>query len=67
MIFVKSTERALALSKYLTDSNFPCMVITGNMKQARRIELLEEFKQFKKRILVTTNLMGRGMYVCMCV
>lgn len=61
MIFVKSTERALALSKYLNESNFPVMVITGNMKQAKRIELLEEFKQFKKRILITTNLMGRGI------
>merc|ERR1719161_58221 len=31
------------------------------MKQPERIERYKEFKEFRKRVLVTTNLLGRGI------
>lgn len=37
------------------------MYITSTMEQAIRIKKFEEFKAFQKRILVTTDLFGRGI------
>eukprot|EP00924_Labyrinthula_sp_SR-Ha-C_P002281 maker-scaffold_19-augustus-gene-6.21-mRNA-1 protein AED:0.02 eAED:0.02 QI:74/1/1/1/0/0.5/2/941/427 len=61
IIFVKKTERATQLNRLLRESNFPSSVTTGRMKQQERIRVLEEFKQFKSRILVSTDLLGRGI------
>lgn len=37
------------------------MYIHSGMKQDERIEKFQQFKDFKKRILVTTDLFGRGI------
>ena len=37
------------------------MYIHSGMKQDERIARFKEFKEFKKRILVTTDLFGRGI------
>ncbi|CEM08121.1 unnamed protein product [Vitrella brassicaformis CCMP3155] len=61
IIFVKSVSRAKALNKLLTECNFPSTVIHSDMKQEERIKRYTEFKKFEKRILVSTDLMGRGI------
>lgn len=61
VIFVSKVERAKQLSKLLEDINFPAMCIHSRMKQDERIEKFKAFKEFKKRILVTTDLFGRGI------
>merc|ERR1711871_1563518 len=61
IIFVKSTERARTLNKLLCDCNFPSVATYGRMKQDERIEVYRQFKNFEKRILVSTDLMGRGV------
>merc|ERR1711907_762477 len=61
IIFVKSTERARTLNKLLCDCNFPSVATYGRMKQEERIEVYRQFKNFEKRILVSTDLMGRGV------
>jgi ATP-dependent RNA helicase UAP56/SUB2 len=78
VIFVKSVKRALALDELLRDCNFPSMTLhqlpeefhKGHAKQGEvpgkdhtRIQRLQLFKDFHKRILVTTDLFGRGMDV----
>jgi len=63
VIFVKSVNRATELGKLLNDCNFPAICITSNMKQDERIEKYKKFKEFQARLLVTTNLMGRGIDV----
>mmetsp|Transcript_6636 Transcript_6636/g.11571 ORF Transcript_6636/g.11571 Transcript_6636/m.11571 type:complete len:435 (+) Transcript_6636:64-1368(+) len=76
VVFVKSVKRALALDGILRESNFPSMTLHELPKQfqhkadpkdglsaANRIERLKLFKEFKNRILVTTDLFGRGMDV----
>merc|ERR1712007_37026 len=40
---------------------FPTAYIHGRMKQEHRIKKFEEFKNYGKRILVSTDLMGRGI------
>lgn len=61
VIFVSKVKRATELSKLLEECNFPAMHIHSGMKQEERISRFKEFKEFKKRILVTTDLFGRGI------
>eukprot|EP00182_Erythrolobus_australicus_P007007 CAMPEP_0185841580 /NCGR_PEP_ID=MMETSP1353-20130828/17966_1 /TAXON_ID=1077150 /ORGANISM="Erythrolobus australicus, Strain CCMP3124" /LENGTH=436 /DNA_ID=CAMNT_0028541061 /DNA_START=681 /DNA_END=1991 /DNA_ORIENTATION=- len=61
VIFVKSTERANALAGVLKDSSFPAICIHGRMRQEDRIEMFNQFKNFKARILVSTDVFGRGI------
>eukprot|EP00761_Pharyngomonas_kirbyi_P003448 gb/GECH01003452.1/.p1 GENE.gb/GECH01003452.1/~~gb/GECH01003452.1/.p1 ORF type:complete len:417 (+),score=66.28 gb/GECH01003452.1/:1-1251(+) len=61
VIFVKSVARAKALNRTLVDSMFPSIAIHSGMPQASRISKYEEFKQFKARVLVTTDLCARGI------
>jgi len=63
VIFVKSVNRASELSKLLQDCNFPAMAIHSVMKQEERIEKYRQFKNFQTRIMVATNLFGRGIDV----
>ncbi|VEN34564.1 unnamed protein product [Callosobruchus maculatus] len=61
VIFVKSVQRCVALAQLLTEQNFPAIGIHRGMEQKERLSRYEQFKDFQKRILVATNLFGRGM------
>ncbi|XP_004522064.1 ATP-dependent RNA helicase WM6 [Ceratitis capitata] len=61
VIFVKSIQRCVALAKLLTEQNFPAVDIHRGMMQEERLQRYQEFKDFQKRILVATNLFGRGL------
>merc|ERR1712087_565977 len=61
VIFVKSVQRAVALDKLLVECNFPSIAIHSGLKQEERIERYKQFKEFQKRIMVSTDLFGRGI------
>merc|ERR1711907_46879 len=61
IIFVRNKDRAEALAKILSTGQFPTVFIHGRMKQEERIRRFSEFKNYGKRILVSTDLMGRGI------
>jgi len=61
VIFVKSVQRCMALATLLTEQNFPAIAIHRGMTQEDRLSRYQQFKDFQKRILVATNLFGRGM------
>merc|ERR1712008_477069 len=61
VIFVKSVQRAIQLDKLLQECNFPSVAIHARIEQAERIELYQSFKDFKHRILVSTDIWGRGI------
>merc|ERR1712055_344485 len=61
VIFVKSIQRCMALGQLLEDQNFPAIGIHRAMKQEERLSRYQSFKDFQKRILVATDLFGRGM------
>ncbi|KAH8410219.1 hypothetical protein KR009_009161 [Drosophila setifemur] len=61
VIFVKSVQRCVALAQLLTEQNFPAIGIHRGMTQEERLNRYQQFKDFQKRILVATNLFGRGM------
>ncbi|KAB7501748.1 Spliceosome RNA helicase Ddx39b [Armadillidium nasatum] len=61
VIFVKSVQRCMALAQLLVEQNFPAIAIHRAMAQEERLSRYQQFKDFQKRILVATNLFGRGM------
>uniref|UniRef100_A0A8C9RZA0 RNA helicase n=1 Tax=Scleropages formosus TaxID=113540 RepID=A0A8C9RZA0_SCLFO len=61
VIFVKSVQRCVALAQLLVEQNFPAIAIHRGMPQEERLARYQQFKDFQRRILVATNLFGRGM------
>merc|ERR1711904_376077 len=61
VIFVKSVQRAVALDKLLTECSFPSIAIPSGLNQEERINRYKQFKEFQKRIMVSTDLFGRGI------
>merc|ERR1712107_606542 len=61
VIFVKSVQRAVALDKLLVECNFPSIAIHSGLNQEERIGRYKQFKEFQKRIMVSTDLFGRGI------
>ncbi|KAG2449854.1 hypothetical protein HYH02_005377 [Chlamydomonas schloesseri] len=61
VIFVKSVARAKMLNTLLNECNFPSVCIYGGMDQEERIKVYKHFKEGKHRILVATDLVGRGI------
>jgi ATP-dependent RNA helicase UAP56/SUB2 len=61
VIFVSAVQRANQLNELLTECNFPSICIHSGLNQQERIARYKDFKEFNKRILVTTDLFGRGM------
>jgi len=60
-IFVKSVQRANELNRILTDCGFPSVCIHSQMSQDERIARYQAFKSFEKRIMVATDIFGRGI------
>ncbi|KAL1747317.1 P-loop containing nucleoside triphosphate hydrolase protein [Schizophyllum fasciatum] len=63
VIFVKSVARAIELDKLLVSCNFPSISIHSGLQQEERINRYQAFKNFEKRILVATDIFGRGIDV----
>mmetsp|Transcript_4223 Transcript_4223/g.15158 ORF Transcript_4223/g.15158 Transcript_4223/m.15158 type:complete len:361 (+) Transcript_4223:1060-2142(+) len=61
VIFVKSVSRASELSKLLEECNFPSICIHSGLSQEERLGRYKSFKDGQKRILVATDLVGRGI------
>ncbi|KAF4377292.1 hypothetical protein F8388_012393 [Cannabis sativa] len=61
VIFVKSVSRAAELNKLLAECNFPSICIHSGMSQEERLKRYKGFKEGQNRILVATDLVGRGI------
>eukprot|EP00485_Elphidium_margaritaceum_P002301 CAMPEP_0202686510 /NCGR_PEP_ID=MMETSP1385-20130828/2263_1 /ASSEMBLY_ACC=CAM_ASM_000861 /TAXON_ID=933848 /ORGANISM="Elphidium margaritaceum" /LENGTH=440 /DNA_ID=CAMNT_0049341095 /DNA_START=150 /DNA_END=1472 /DNA_ORIENTATION=+ len=61
VVFVKTKSRATQLNRLLASCAFPSICVHSDMPQASRLQLFKEFKEYKHRILVSTNLFGRGV------
>lgn len=61
VIFVSTVNRADALHRLLFKSSFPSICIHAGLKQEERIQRYKNFKNFESRIMVSTNVLGRGI------
>jgi superfamily II DNA/RNA helicase len=61
VIFLRSVQRADALCRLLEEQMFPATAIHGGLRQPERLKRINAFKNFEKRILCCTDLLGRGI------
>jgi ATP-dependent RNA helicase UAP56/SUB2 len=61
VIFVNGVRRCKELDKLLKECQFPSMCIYGGLDQKERLERYNKFKEYKSRILVSTDIFGRGV------
>jgi ATP-dependent RNA helicase UAP56/SUB2 len=61
IVFVKSAQFAIALDKLLTQESFPSTCFHSKLSQEERIKRYNGFKNFEKRIMVATDIFGRGI------
>ena len=61
IIFVNNIQRCEALCDILNQNSIPSIAIHADLPQEERIAKFDAFKDFKKRIMVATELYGRGV------
>jgi len=61
VVFVNGIRRCKELHNLLVECNFPSICIHGGLNQRERLERYNQFKEYKSRILVSTDLFGRGV------
>ena len=61
IIFTKHIKFATALNKVIKQQKFPSIVCTGDMKTDQRLKVYQEFKDGKYRVMVSTDVLGRGI------
>jgi len=61
VIFVNGVRRCKELNKLLQECNFPSIAMYGKLDQDERLKLYNQFKEYKSRIMVSTDLTGRGV------
>lgn len=61
IIFCNTIRKVEWLEQNLKQNNFPITVIHSNMTQDQRDEVVKEFRDGKTRLLLTTDLLSRGI------
>lgn len=61
IIFCSTIRKVTWLSENLKDKNFSLTAIHGKMTQDERNEVVKEFRDCKTRLLLTTDLLSRGI------
>ena len=61
VIFVSGIRRCKELSKLLREQCFPSIAVHSGLKQNERLKRYNSFKEGQDRILVSTDLFGRGI------
>jgi translation initiation factor 4A len=63
MIYCSSKKKVSWLAEQLTNVGFPVSSIHGDITQADRDNIMREFRTGKTRVLITTDLLARGIDV----
>jgi ATP-dependent RNA helicase UAP56/SUB2 len=63
IIFVGKTPRAIELNKLLLECNFPAVCLFKGMNPKKRAEVYSNFKERKSVIMISTDILGRGVDV----
>lgn len=58
---MRTASRAKELNRLLVECKFPSICIHGHLNQEERIARYKSFKDFSKRIMVATDVFGRGI------
>jgi ATP-dependent RNA helicase RhlE len=61
IIFTESMESCASLGRFLEHHGFSCDFMHGDMNPGHRNRVLREFREEKIKILITTDLLARGL------
>lgn len=61
IVFTSKRKRAELLNTIISKENFPSCACFSNMPMSERLKIYNEFKEGKHRIMVCTDLLGRGI------
>lgn len=61
MIFADSQQNCVSVGRFLTHHELSCNFVHGDMNPGHRNRVLREFREQKIQILVTTDLLARGL------
>jgi ATP-dependent RNA helicase RhlB len=63
MVFANRRDSTRSLYDYLKSHGVSCDMLSGEVPQRKRITTLDRFKQGKVKVLVATDVAGRGIHV----
>ena len=63
LIFVNRKTTAAELVSALSANGLPVNALAGNVRQQRRMKILEEFKEGKAKALIATDVASRGLHI----
>lgn len=63
IVFCNRKDETKTVAKFLEESGVKCEVLSGDVDQRKRLKTLEGFKTGDIRILVATDIAGRGIHV----
>ncbi|MAM86751.1 MAG: ATP-dependent RNA helicase RhlB [unclassified Hahellaceae] len=63
IVFCNRRDQTRAMNETLAKNNIPAEMISGELPQARRQKALEQFRAGRYRVLVATDVAGRGIHI----
>jgi ATP-dependent RNA helicase RhlB len=63
IVFCNRKDETRRLSELLTRYNINCAILSGDIRQQTRVRTLNNFKAGKIRVLVATDVAGRGIHI----
>ncbi len=63
MIFCNRRDETRKLTEMLKNCDISCALLSGDVPQKQRVKTLEDFKAGKIRVLVATDVAGRGIHI----
>lgn len=61
VIFINNKEKAVELTQLLTSRGWPTVYLAGHFTQSKRMQTFTAFREFRARILISTDLTARGV------
>lgn len=61
IVFTQKCKYADKLNEIISGEGFPSIVSSGSMPTEKRIQVYNQFKEGKYRVMVSTDLLGRGI------
>jgi len=63
MVFANRRDETRRLAERLRAHGIDCALLSGDVPQKKRMRILDDFRRGKIRVLVTTDVAGRGIHI----
>ncbi|HEX5361006.1 MAG TPA: helicase-related protein, partial [Fluviicoccus sp.] len=63
MVFANRRDQVRRLADLLKSNHISCDVLSGEVPQEKRVKTLEKFREGKIKVLVATDVAGRGIHI----